>query len=850
MADHWWRTIEFLSLVGSSGVVLNPDKFQFCQKTVDFAGFRISSDGIAPLPKYTDAIRFFPTPKNRTDIKSWFGLVNQETNYNQLRDLMAPFRHLLSSKEKFAWTDDLDKSFNRSRQMIVDLIEKGVRIFDPDKKTCLRPDWSKKGIGYFLLQKHCSCSQMLPDCCSSGWKVTLAGSRFLSGAEERYAAIEGEALAIAWGLQQTRYFTQGCNDLLVITDHKPLVKIFSDRTLDEITNTRLFRLKQRTLPWNFTIQFMPGKSNTAADATSRHPLGDFHVNSLSVHDVHEQMIADYTCCSIVDLAAVSWDQIAAETATDRVLSQLLKGINEEFHGEYPLCNQYIRYRDALYVQDDAVMLNDRVVIPESLRKHILSALHAAHQGVSTMLLRAQEIMYWPGMTNDIRKTREQCDDCNTNAPSQPALPAKEITLPLTPFEQIFADYFCFAGHNYLIVGDRLSGWTEIFSTPSGTPGSGARGLVKCLRRMFSMFGVPMILSSDGGPEFAAEFTRDFLRKWGVQHRISSAYNPKSNGRAEVAVKSAKRLLRSNINKSGSLDSDKLLRAMLTFRNTPDMDCHLSPAQILFGHPLRDALSFSSKLRKFSYPMMSRRWREAWDLKEDALRTRYVRNTENMNRTCKPLPPLKAKDRCFIQNGHGNHPRKWGSTGEIMEVLPFDKYVIKVDGSRKLTTRNRRFLKLYSPVITDIEPVGVNGPIDHPSYTREECSRGVVDEGGHDVPDADLPTMRDGGGEQVRILKPIDPKGYHREHISSRNPADSCERTRDTCERTSTSQPSCSDPVLEKGSDEVLEPPTPSPALTKVHKPKLMVRRLKEHNEHGVKQFMKNPAGRRSMAGMR
>ena len=100
--------------------------------------------------------------------------------------------------------------------------------------------------------------------------------------EQRYAAIEGEALAVAWGLEQTRYFTQGCDNLVVVTDHKPLVKIFGDRTLDEITNSRLFRLKQRTLPWRFDIVYLPGKSNHAADATSRHPSLSGSANGLSL----------------------------------------------------------------------------------------------------------------------------------------------------------------------------------------------------------------------------------------------------------------------------------------------------------------------------------------------------------------------------------------------------------------------------------------------------------------------------------------------------------------------------------------------------------------------------------------
>ena len=253
-------------------------------------------------------------------------------------------------------------------------------------------------------------------------------------------------------------------------------------------------------------------------------------------------------------------------------------------------------------------------------------------------------------------------------------------------------FFCFAGHNYLIVGDRLSGWAEIFSTPAGTSSAGARGLIRCLRRMFSIFGVPIMLSSDGGPEFTAELTREFLRKWGVQHRVSSAYNPQSNGRAEVAVKSAKRLLRSNVNGNGSLDNDKLLRAMLALRNTPDIDCHISPAQILFGRPIRDALQFSTNLQKFAYRNVGRRWKEAWQQKQGALRTRYVRNTERLDRTSRALPLLRVGDRCLVQNCRGNHPKKWDSTGEVVEILPYDKYVVKLDGSRKITTRNRRFFK--------------------------------------------------------------------------------------------------------------------------------------------------------------
>ena len=260
LETHWWRTIDFLSMMGASGNVLNPEKIQFAKRNVDFAGFQITENRILPLPKYIDAIKSFPRPKSTTDIRSWFGLINRVANYAQLRDTMELFRPFLSPKCKFFWSNVLEQAFQESKNIIIEAIKRGVEIFDITKLTCLRPDWSQKGVGYFLLQQHCKCSSKMPDCCPEGWKITLAGSRFLNGAEQRYAAVEGEALAIAWGLEQTRFFTQGCPNLIVVTDHKPLTKIFGDRTLDEISNTRLFRLKQRTLPWHFRIAHMPGKN--------------------------------------------------------------------------------------------------------------------------------------------------------------------------------------------------------------------------------------------------------------------------------------------------------------------------------------------------------------------------------------------------------------------------------------------------------------------------------------------------------------------------------------------------------------------------------------------------------------
>ena len=345
------------------------------------------------------------------------------------------------------------------------------------------------------------------------------------------------------------------------------------------------------------------------------------------------------------------------------LNDLLSAIQSNFDVNCPPeggIRQYLPYRDGFYISDGVILYNDRVVIPPQLRHQVLCTLHAAHQGVSAMERRARATVFWPGMTQDIHNIRDSCAHCNRNAPSQAATSPLPSHPPTRPFKKIFADYFDYAGRHFLIVGDRLSGWSDVFGTPAGITVTGANALVRLLRSYFATFGVPEEIFSDGGPEFTAFVTQDFMRKWVIKHRVSSAYFPQSNGRAEVAVKAAKRLFISNISPNGDLNNDSFLRALLQLRNTPDPDCDLSPAEIVFGHPLRDAFLFVNRLATFSNRFIRRTWREAWRAKKDALRVRAKQTNDAIDalsvRT-RPLRPLRCGDRVFIQNQGGRHPRK-------------------------------------------------------------------------------------------------------------------------------------------------------------------------------------------------
>jgi hypothetical protein len=302
-------------------------------------------------------------------------------------------------------------------------------------------------------------------------------------------------------------------------------------------------------------------------------------------------------------------------------------------------------------------------------------------------------VYWPNINAAIQGIRAQCKTCNTIAPSQAAEPYLQSPTPEYPFQQVVADFFNLAGHNYLVYADRYTGWNTIFKTPIGDADSSS--VTRHLRVLFSTFGVPQELATDGGPPFNSYDLKTFLATWGVHHRISSAYYPQSNGRAELAVKTSKRILRDNTSAGGDIDNDKVARALLQQRNTPVNEIGLSPAQMLYGRQLRDCLPTPAEACK-----IRPEWRIIAENRERALAKRNILSIEKYNEHTKTLPELQVGDHVAVQNQTGPRPNKWEKTGLVVEKCDNRQYLVKLDGSGRCTLRNRRFLKKIEPVCAD------------------------------------------------------------------------------------------------------------------------------------------------------
>merc|ERR1712055_1204888 len=172
-----------------------------------------------------------------------------------------------------------------------------------------------------------------------------------------------------------------------------------------------------------------------------------------------------------EISVVTWDKLRSAAEEDSTMVKLMEVVTRGFpQNSYELddaVKPFHKFRHDLHVTDEVVCYKDRVVVPAKLREQLLGTIHAAHQGVTGMMGRVEDTVFWPNITNDILRTRGGCMTCARDAPSQPANTPVDPPTPSFPFQYVVADYFSLAGINYLVVGDRFSGWLSIYSAGRG-----------------------------------------------------------------------------------------------------------------------------------------------------------------------------------------------------------------------------------------------------------------------------------------------------------------------------------------------------------------------------------------------
>ena len=121
--------------------------------------------------------------------------------------------------------------------------------------------------------------------------------------------------------------------------------------------------------------------------------------------------------------------------------------------KHPLMSESTGTREILSVTDSIVYKGMRIVIPPSLRNHLLKLIHESHFGIFKCKHRAREVMYWPAMNTAIKEEVRNFSKCAMYPNKQSREPLRPTSPPEIPFEEIGCDLFDFEQKKYLMILD-------------------------------------------------------------------------------------------------------------------------------------------------------------------------------------------------------------------------------------------------------------------------------------------------------------------------------------------------------------------------------------------------------------
>ena len=589
-------------------IKFNRTKIQLRIDKVKYLGSIVSGEGFRPDPDKIKAIVDMPQPQNKQDLQRLLGMVNYLSQYiPNMSEITAPLRSLLKKQAQWSWYDEHDRSLAKIKEALTS--SPVLRFFDVNKPATIQADASQNGMGGCLLQE--------------GHPVIYA-SRSLTSAEENYAQIEKELLAIVFTCERFHQFVYG-RKVTVQSDHKPLEAIMT-KPLSQAP-PRIQRLLIRLQKYQPTVQYVPGKYMFIADTLSRAYL----TGSNEQQDISEDI--EVMVHSFVARMPATPEKIAElkeETAKDESLQalrkQIIHGWPDHKQAVHPSIAPYWNVRHELSEAEGLLFNEQRVIIPRASRKNILMLIHESHLGVEKCKSRARATVYWPGMSNDIQETVSKCSTCSTYRNRNQKEPMIAHEIPDRPWQKLGSDLFEHKGKTYLLVVDYYSKYIETSLLQDKT----AETVIMHMKSIFARHGIPEELVSDNMPYNSREF-KDFASSWGFKLTTSSPTYAQSNGLSERAVQTVKRILKK---------ADDPYIGMLEYRNTPVTGMTYSPSQLLMSRTARTKIPATKELLQPCVPT---------DVRQQ-LESRQRQQALYYNKGAKPLQPLKANENVRLRQG--------------------------------------------------------------------------------------------------------------------------------------------------------------------------------------------------------
>uniref|UniRef100_A0A0K0FEG9 RNA-directed DNA polymerase n=1 Tax=Strongyloides venezuelensis TaxID=75913 RepID=A0A0K0FEG9_STRVS len=531
-ASAWQDDILIVSLK------LKLTKCSFNKNEVPYLGYILSNKGKRLDPnRYKDLLNM-KSPVNQLQLHSFIGMLAYYGNYIPNLYLHKPILSCLLKKEcLFKWGVKEETAFKAIKDS---LFTEVLEHYSFELPLVLMTDSSEYGIGSSL-------NHRMPN---GDLKPIAFYAKTLTDTEINYQICEKEGLAAVLSIERFHQYLSG-RKFTLMTDNRGLECIFK-------TSKGMSKL----LEYDFDVQLTKSASMGPADSLSRLIMTEKE----NLKD-DEIMVARIKNNKQVEVQ-LNLLSIRHESSIDELIKEIKVCMDT---GSWPKRTNssirfYKKYRTMIEKVDEVLYINDRILLPNSLRSKALQEAHEGHMEITNMSRKLRIKYIWHGLDTDVKNFVRLYE----NWPKT-----------IRPMQRIHVDYFYFESKLYLLLKDVYSGWIKVTSVKL----LHANVTIQWFNLIFRKLGFPQCLVTDQVLVFNSCEMEQYCRDVGIVKMISHAYHAASNGTAERAVQHVKNILiKGKIDKVEDLES--YLNNCLIEYHELQKDNGRTPAQGMLNRDLR------------------------------------------------------------------------------------------------------------------------------------------------------------------------------------------------------------------------------------------------------------------------
>ena len=576
--------------IRGANLKLSPNKCDLFKNKVSYLGHIISAEGVQTDPDKVKAVKEWPVPKNKTEVRSFLGLCTYYRRFvKNFSDIAKPLHRLTEDKRNFIWDLDCERAFIELKRHLCETPILGYP--SRDGRFIVDTDASNTGIGGVL-------SQIQGD-----QQVVIAYfSKALSKPERNYCVTRRELLAVVKTLQHFHKYLIG-RQFTLRTDHAALKWLLQFKSPEGQVARWLEQLQE----FNFVTEHRSGKIHSNADALSRRPCPE-ECQHCSKHETRDEVKLIRTH-GIVD----EWTNDSMKRAQEEdidlqpILGWLQSGVKPQWSdisAYSPATKSYWAQWDSLTL-DNGVLYRKwetnngkeftlQVIIPRSkvapLLRHIHDGVSGGHLGVRKTLLKVRQRFYWLHCREDVEDWCRKCTACaSVKGPQTRTKGKMKLYNVGAPWERIAIDVAgpfpeTDDGNKYIIVvQDYFSKWPEVFATPNQEARTVA---MKLVQEVISRYGVPMEIHSDQGRNFESSLFQEMCSFLGINKTRTTPAHPQSDGMVERFNQTLENHLAKVVDEH-QRDWDQYIPLFLmSYRSAVHESTGTTPAKVIFGHEMR------------------------------------------------------------------------------------------------------------------------------------------------------------------------------------------------------------------------------------------------------------------------